>query len=200
MDIFDQILANLELERDLGMRTVEIDRALLVPRPLAKVQPQPVVESERPGVCSAEKPMADLKRPSVSAPSFPKTVSAPPASVPAASVCDMAFFSCGALSAKGEDAMAKIFAGLRKLKPGIALSLNEERKAKVCVLLGSDALRQRIPGAPVARGARSMPDGTLAITTFSPDYIFSHFQEGSPNMIKAKTEMWNDIKSALSRF
>jgi hypothetical protein len=35
--------------------------------------------------------------------------------------------------------------------------------------------------------------------TFSPDYIFSHFQEGSSNMNKAKLEMWNDIKLAIAR-
>jgi hypothetical protein len=35
--------------------------------------------------------------------------------------------------------------------------------------------------------------------TFSPDYIFTHFQEGSPRMKDAKQVMWNDIKSAVAR-
>ena len=51
MDIFDQILENLELERELGTRTVEIDRALLVPPTVEKApksEPEPARKPAAP--------------------------------------------------------------------------------------------------------------------------------------------------------
>jgi hypothetical protein len=93
--------------------------------------------------------------------------------------------------------MEKIFAAIRKIKADAVICLNEERKARVYVLLGSDALKKRYPAAKAVRGG--WVDGEPAIMTFSPDFIFSHFQEGSPRMKDAKMDMWNDIKSAVAR-
>lgn len=178
MDILDQILENLELERDLGTRMVEIDRALLVPPSAAPAAPP-----------ATPKPVPEPASPA------PNPVQA------AAQQCDgdIAFFTGRELSAKGLEAMEKIFGAIRKIKPGVSIRMDEECKAKVCVLLGSDALKKRLPTARPMRGAWVSVDGVPAIMTFSPDYIFSHFQEGSPNMNKAKTEMWNDIKLAVAR-
>ena len=183
MDIYDQILENLELERELGTRTVEIDRALLVPP-----KPEPPPE----------------------APSAPKIGSAPPSlSVPAgkpadaslpAVGCDILFLSGRPLSEAGMEAIRKTVAAMKKIKPDVTIRLNEEGAAKVFILLGSDALKKRQTGAarPV-RGRWMTVDGVPAMPTFSPDYIFSHFQEGSPGMVAAKRDMWNDIKAALVR-
>ena len=113
--------------------------------------------------------------------------------------CDIAFFTGRELSPAGTEAMEKIFAAIKKIRPAAKICINEERKAKVCVLLGSDALQKRNPAARPIRGAWTSVDGVPAIMTFSPDYIFSHFQEGSPRMKDAKLVMWNDIKSAVAR-
>ena len=186
MDIFDQILENLELERDLGTRTVEMDRALLLP-PVSALPPTPARPPAlaRPAVqpVSAAQPAA-----------LPQSVAAP-----AAASCDIAFFTGRELSPAGMEAMEKIFAAIGKIRADVAICMNEERKAKVCVLLGSDALQKRNPAARPLRGAWTSLDGVPAIMTFSPDYIFSHFQEGSPRMKDAKLVMWNDIKSAVAR-
>jgi hypothetical protein len=123
---------------------------------------------------------------------------APPPS-PSAPSCDIVFFTGRPLSSAGIEAMDKIFAAIRKMRPDAVLCLNEERKAKVCVLLGSDALRKRAPTARPMRGAWISVGGVPAVMTFSPDYIFSHFQEGSPRMKDAKLVMWNDIKSAVAK-
>lgn len=194
MDIFDQILENLELERDLGTRTVELDRALLVPPAPAPVQE--TVKKPMTGKIAAEETRSTVPEKPAPAPARP---AARPVVAPAAASCDIAFFTGRELSAAGVEAMEKIFAAIRKIKSGVAICMNEERKAKVCVLLGSDALQKRNPAAQRMRGAWTSLDGVPAIMTFSPDYIFSHFQEGSPRMKDAKLVMWNDIKSAVAR-
>ena len=200
MDIFDQILENLELERDLGMRTVEIDRALLVPPSAVPTAPPPTPKPAAPASAPADTKV-EVPPPSSAG---PVPVQEPPAASPSRAVsptpqCDVAFFTGRPLSRAGEEAMEKVFGAMKKIKPDITICLNEERKARVCVLLGSDALLKRLPTARPMRGAWVSVAGTPAVMTFSPDYIFSHFQAGSPNMNKAKLDMWNDIKLALAR-
>ena len=205
MDIFDQILENLELERELGTRTVEIDRALLVPPTVEKApkaEPEPARKPAAPNP-PASMPQAENRHASVPlTPSVSQSVPQAADSTPAAPKlsapqCDIAFFTGRPLSPDGTEAMEKIFAAIRKIKPDAVICLNEERKAKVYVLLGSDALKKRYPAAKAVRGG--WVDGEPAIMTFSPDFIFSHFQKGSPRMKDAKMDMWNDIKSAVAR-
>jgi hypothetical protein len=42
-------------------------------------------------------------------------------------------------------------------------------------------------------------NGVPTMITFSPDYIFSHFMEGSAGMVEAKRKMWNDVKAVIAR-
>ena len=168
MDIYDQILENLELERELGTRTVEIDRALLLP-------PKPATD----GTSVVPVPV--------------------PAAPDASEGCDIAFLTGRPLSPAGAEAMAKTFAAMKRIKPDLQVVLNEKRKSRVIVLLGSDALKKLLPTARPVRGKWIQLNGVPAVMTFSPDYIFSHFQAGSPHERQAKSEMWEDIKSALAR-
>ena len=184
MDIFDQILENLELERELGTRTVEIDRALLVP-------PKPAADSVDRALLSPPRQSGDTPPNQV--------LQSPRTPAPAEKVCDVAFFTGKPLSAAGLEAMNKVFGALMKIKADIEMCINEERRAKVIVLLGSDALAKRAPQIRPVRGKWIEIGGVPAVMTFSPDFIFKHFQDGSPRMNIAKREMWDDIKSALSR-
>ena len=203
MDIFDQILENLELERELGTRTVEIDRALLVP-PTVEQAPK-TVSAPKAAALTSPASMPQTGTSNVQVPQTPLVSqsrpqaadSAPAAPKPSDPLCDIAFFTGRPLSPAGMEAMEKIFAAIRKIRSDVVICLNEESKAKVYVLLGSDALKKRYPTAKAVRGG--WVDGEPAIMTFSPDFIFSHFQEGSPRMKDAKTDMWNDIKSAVAR-
>ena len=203
MDIFDQILENLELERELGTRTVEIDRALLVPptvekAPKAEPAPKAAVPNSLAPVPQTETRKVQVPQTTQAPQSSPQAAdSAPAAPKPSGPLCDIAFFTGRPLSPAGTEAMEKIFAAIRKIKSDVVICLNEERKAKVYVLLGSDTLKQRYPTAKAVRGG--WVDGAPAMMTFSPDFIFSHFQEGSPRMRDAKMDMWNDIKSAVAR-
>lgn len=203
MDIFDQILENLELERDLGTRTVEIDRAFLVPPP-ENVKPVGETQAAETSPMPAPVPRPASQQgapPSAAEHRSVESMAPPPPAAPRpdAPSCDIAFFTGRPLSPAGTEAMDKIFAAIRKIRPNAVICLNEERKAKICVLLGSDALRRRAPTARPMRGAWTSIGGVPAMMTFSPDYIFSHFQEGSPRMKDAKLVMWNDIKSAVAR-
>ena len=197
MDIYDQILENLELERELGTRTVEIDRALLVPpKPSDAPAPAEPFASEPVPSSTASVPVAKA-----AAPASPSASGSVPSSVtPASTACDILFLSGNPLTAAGQEAMRKTVAAMKKIKPDVTVRLNGAAKARVMVLLGSNALEGRtaISVRPV-RGRWMMVEGVPALPTFSPDYIFSHFQDGSPGMVAAKRDMWNDIKSALAR-
>ena len=188
MDIYDQILENLELERELGTRTVEIDRALLLP-------PKPQAETPTP--------QPEPRASQLEARSQKPEPTIPPPTVPAApdtsEGCDIAFLTGRPLSPAGAEAMAKTFAAMKRIKPDLQVVLNENRKSRVIVLLGSDALKKLLPTARPVRGQWIQLNGVPAVMTFSPDYIFSHFQAGSPHERQAKSEMWEDIKSAVAR-
>ena len=188
MDIYDQILENLELERELGTRTVEIDRALLLPPKLQAETPTPQPEPRTPQPETRNQKL----EPAIPPPAVPV---APDTS----EGCDIAFLTGRPLSPAGAEAMAKTFAAMRQIKPDIQVALNENRKPRVIVLLGSDALKKLLPTARPVRGQWIQINGVPAVMTFSPDYIFSHFQAGSPRERQAKVDMWRDIKSALAR-
>ena len=188
MDIYDQILENLELERELGTRTVEIDRALLLPpKPQAETPtPQPAPRPAQPETRN-QKPETTIPPPAV------------PVAPDSSEGCDIAFLTGRPLSPAGAEAMAKTFAAMKRIKPDLQVVLNENRKSRVIVLLGSDALKKLLPTARPVRGQWIQLNGVPAVMTFSPDYIFSHFQAGSPHERQAKSEMWEDIKSAVAR-
>lgn len=183
MDIFDQILENLELERELGTRAVEIDRALLVPpvpeAPTSQPRLQEPIQPQKPAPIakSAKTPMAAASK-----------------------SCDIMFLSGRPLSAAGIEAVRKMMAAMKKIRPNADVRFNEDGSAKVLILLGADALKGRNAVASgLVRGRWLSVDGVPAMPTFSPDYIFSHFVEGTSGMLAAKRNMWDDVKAALAR-
>ena len=185
MDIFDQILENLELERELGTRTVEIDRALLVPPPI----PPPPAKDERRVEVPAAKPAR------AGGEACPQS---------AAAALDVAFVSGGRLSPAGMEMMEKIIAAVKKLRSGVSVGIVDAAGgvagAKVALLLGSEASRTFNSGTSrIVRGRWITVDDVPALPTFSPDYILSHFDAGSAGMNAAKRELWGAVKLALAR-
>ena len=191
MDIYDQILENLELERELGTRTVEIDRALLLPPQPESASAEAIADKSE---TRAPQPETRNQKPETTTPQ-----SATPVAPGSSESCDIAFLTGRPLSPAGAEAMAKTFAAMKRIKPDVQVVLNENRKSRVIVLLGSDALKKLLPTARPVRGQWIQLNGVPAVMTFSPDYIFSHFQAGSPHERQAKSEMWEDIKSAVAR-
>ena len=193
MDIYDQILENLELERELGTRLVEIDRALLVPpKPPPVPRPEPAPQPES-APAPAKRIAAAETVPVASAPVPP-----PSAAPGAAADCDILFLTGCPLSPAGMEAMDKTFAAMRRIKPDIKVALNEDRRSRVVIFLGKHAVEKYIPGIRGVRGRWIEFQGRPALMTFSPDYIFANFQKDSVNMRKAKYDMWEDVKSAIA--
>ena len=71
--------------------------------------------------------------------------------------------------------------------------------AKVCVVLGSNALGQIMPGGACQPGSwTKTPSGADALVTYSPEFIL-RFSDGSKEQKECKRKMWDSLKSALSR-
>ena len=183
MDIFDQILENLELERELGTRTVEFDRALLLGAGSAPAKP----------VAAAPVRQEEAVRQSV-----PQRKPSTPAA-PATAMLDIAFLTGAPLSSAGMEAMRKTVAYVEKLRPGVRVGVNEGRQARVIVLLGSDAMRAHAPNVRQPRGRWFRLGDVPAVLTFSPDEILTRFASGSAGMNAAKRDLGDAIKSALGR-
>ena len=187
MDIFDQILDSLELERELGVRAVEIDRALLVPPATTPPAPSHADVAAAPAPSHAEAP-SRVSGPKVRERATVET-----------EACDILFLTGRPLSAAGMDIFAKMSAALVKMKPDLKVVLNGSGAAKTIVFLGSAALREKLPSVRPVRGSWMDVGGVPAVVTYSPDYILTHFQPDSPNMKKAKQELWNTVKSIVEK-
>lgn len=189
MDALDYILDGLEavlaLERELGVRAVAFDRALL-----AAPAPAPARAPARPPVSAPAPALAPA----------PEPVSAP-APAPAAERFDFVFLHDRPFSEPAGAMMAKIVAAMKKT-PWTAPAVFEGARppARVCVLLGERALRKWLPGVSAAPGAWvTMPDGTPALVTYSPEYILRFGTTVTPALKKIKEEMWRSLKGVMAR-
>lgn len=194
MDLFDQIIEALELERELGTRTVEIDRALLV---APSRENPPAAIKERAVAAEKPAPAAALTPPATPAKAAPAPESGNAVRAAMGDVRDFAFFTGKPLTPAGEKLFGKMVAAMGYTLDRVRV--NEDAPAKIIVLMGSDALRAHAPQAKKMRGQWFDIGGVPAVTTFSPDYILSHFIPDSPEMKTAKGETWSILKSALAR-
>ena len=186
--ILDGLAAALELERELGTRTVEIDRSLLVPpAPAATPQVAPVV------------PVAASVAP-VAAPAAPV---AKQASRPAQAVSgqyDFIFVHDRPLSQKGIEMMAKIVVAMGKTAETAPVVVAPPLPAaKIVVALGPRALRMFFPGLRGSPGnwLKSV-DGRDVLVSTSPEDIV-RYATVTPALQKIKVEMWRNLKVVMQR-
>lgn len=191
MDAIDYILdgleAALELERELGVRSVECERSLLssvVPPPPTSAAP--AVPPPRPPAAPA------VPRPAMS--------TAPhPGGAPAAA-SGLVFLHHRPLPPKGAEMMEKIVRAMG-LSSGAAQVLVEPPvpTAKVVVVLGARALEKFYPGIKGEPGDWvKRPGGGEALVTYSPEYIL-RFAEVTPAVDRIKRAMWQSLKAARQR-
>ncbi len=173
--IIDAIVENLELERELGVFELEVDRSLLAapapaPAPAPRPEPPPVVAPERPRK----------------------------AGEPAPRKASIVFVHEKPLSAAAQEFMAKARGGL-----GVSEGLTPLvcapplPPARVYVFLGSSALRAFAPGLKAGMGALvTSPGGRRAIVTYSPEQMVRF--AASPAVQKMKALTWKSFKAAAA--
>ena len=206
--VLDGLEAELELERELGVRAVEIDRALLSPPPAAAptgragvpppasaavraAVPPPASAAGRAGV---PPPAADIRQPA--------TVPEPqPANhAPLSTSIDFVFLHDRPLSQGGIEMMAKIVTAMKKTPESAPIVFNGERPAaKAYVLLGSGALRKWLPGVKGAPGEWVKDQaGNSYLVTYSPEFIL-RMGPPTPAVKEIKMKMWTSLKGVMQR-
>ena len=193
--VLDGLEAELELERELGVRVVEIDRALLSPSPAAAAVraavPPPAAAAVRAGV---PPPAADIRQPA--------TVPEPqPANhAPLSTSIDFVFLHDRPLSPGGIEMMAKIVTAMKKTPESAPIVFNGERPAaKAYVLLGSGALRKWLPGVKGAPGEWVKDQaGNSYLVTYSPEFIL-RMGPPTPAVKEIKMKMWTSLKGVMQR-
>ena len=174
--ILDGLVEALELERELGVRTVEIDRALLG---------NGVPENDR-ALNVPQVPRA----PQVSR--VPQVPRAPQASH------DLVFLHDRPLSPDGITMMSKILNALGKPDTPVVIA-PPVPQAKVTVVLGGLALKKFFPGMKGEPGQwQKTTDGRDVLITYSPAYIL-RFGTITPAVEKIKQDMWRSLKAVKQR-
>ena len=208
-DSLDNILGAfeqaLELERELGTRTVECDRALLTPlRPAAPAAPKPAPKVETPEPASQTPVPPRSASPSSLPPRTPQP-SHPIHPSQSSPLVDFAFIAAQIPQGAAAELLAKMVAAMGYTMNQVtvvaaATAVEAKPSAKVYVVLGgSDAFRVFAPGQRAALGLWTEVGGVPTIVTYSPAKILSYFGNDVAGLTKAKRQIWSDLKSALAR-
>ena len=183
--LLDGLEAELELERELGVRVVELDRALLASLPHSPTPPLP--HSSTPPLS----PSARSTRLQSPNPPFPHS------STPSLS---FAFLHDRPLSPSGIEMMAKIVTAMHETPETAPIVFTGERPpAKMYVVLGSEAMKKWYPGMRGAPGQWLRGrNGEDVLLTYSPEYLL-RFGAATPALMKLKREMWTSLKGVMQR-
>ena len=216
--ILDGLERALELERELGVRTVELGpdgRKLLFGEPSANT-PHPLT----PRIAPASQ-LASLGGYRTSAPSVPRSPSPSfardnrvnkvdsvdrvvdssvqtPKDSKTQTILDLVFLHDRPLAQAGVEMMAKILNALGKPDAPIVIA-PPVPEAKVTVVLGGLALKKYFPGMKGEPGQwQKTPEGRDVLITYSPAYIL-RFGTVTPAVQKIKQDMWLSLKAVKQR-
>lgn len=177
--VLDGLADYLELERELGVKSVEIDRALLTAAPAPKA-----------GAGDAA----------------PKDVGSPKAVAGAKGPLDFVFLADRPLSPKAVEMMAKIIPAMGKTSETAPIvivpptpDVRKMPNARFFVFLGRAALARCMPGT---RGEENRwlksPGGRDVLLVKSPEEIV-RFTTVTPALKRMKQEMWLALKTVMQR-
>ena len=204
MDVVEYILdgleAALELERELGVRTVECDRTVLGGE--KKAEPRLSSKVLSPSGTTGGLETKDLRRETRTG---LETRDARPAAVNRTieqsnnrTILDLVFLHDRPLSSAGVEMMAKILNALGKPDAPIVVA-PPVPQAKVTVVLGGLALKKYFPGMKGEPGQwQKTPEGRDVLITYSPAYIL-RFGTVTPAVQKIKQDMWTSLKAVRQR-
>lgn len=200
--ILDGLEAALALERELGVRSFELEEGLTrVPgaeRASGTFEPEtaPVVATP------VSAPADGSARTARSTAAAPVSASADESARAARSTAavQMVFLHDRALDGAGAEMIAKITAALGFTpKEAPVVWDGALPDAKIYVILGARALRQWLPSQHGSPGMWvEAGNKRPALVTYSPNY-FLRFKEVTPAVKKIKAEMWQSLKAAAAR-
>ena len=199
-DILAAFEENLVLARELGAKTIELDRSLLSPLP----QPQPSQTESTPA--PSEQPNKPSEQPNEkSAQVQEKTAVSPLILLVGVKMTDAGAVLFGNMvsamgCAEGETAFVEVpKPATREASEALVQSM-VARAPKAIVLFGSDAMAAvRMAGAKVHRGVWGDLRGIPAATTYHPDFILTTWGNDPDAQKPAKTEVWKTLKEALAK-
>ena len=185
--ILDGLEAALELERELGVRTVEIDRGLLAGETPSGLETKDV-RRETP----AGRETKDVRQATVNRTIEQSEQSNNPTILP------LVFLHDRPLAPAGVEMMAKILNALGKPDAPIVVA-PPVPQAKITVVLGGLALKKYFPGMRGEPGQwQKTPEGRDVLITYSPAYIL-RFGTVTPAVEKIKKAMWTSLKAVKQR-
>ena len=210
--LLDGLEAELELERELGVRVVELDRSLLatpqVPSPVRAPSASLSASSSNSNSHSnSSSPSNSNSHSNSSSPtaspsnsnshSNSPTPPLPHSSTPSLS---FAFLHDRPLSPSGIEMMAKIVTAMHETPETAPIVFTGERPpAKMYVVLGSEAMKKWYPGMRGAPGQWLRGrNGEDVLLTYSPEYLL-RFGAATPALMKLKREMWTSLKGVMQR-
>jgi len=181
--ILEGLEAELELERELGVRSIEIDRNMLASQPPV-TNCQPSVNNRQPPTVNLQPPAVDPQPPVVSS-----KIS-----------YDFVFIHDRPLSEKGIAMMAKIVPAMGKTPETAPVIIAPPiPQAKIYVFLGRAALAKYMPDVRAKEGVWfKSPKGKEIMLVKSPEEIL-RFDTVSPAVEKMKRDMWQSLKVVMQR-
>ena len=192
--LIDGLEAELELERELGVRVVELDRALLAtPQVPSPVRAPSASSSNSHSHSSSSSNSSSRSNSNSNSPTPPL----PHSSTPSLS---FAFLHDRPLSPSGIEMMAKIVTAMHETPESAPIVFNGERPpAKIYIVLGSEAMKKWYPGMRGAPGQWLRGrNGEDVLLTYSPEYLL-RFGAATPALMKLKREMWTSLKGVMQR-
>ena len=196
--LLDGLEAALELERELGVRSVEIDRGLL-----ADGSVRPAVEGvgRNLGVDKIgkfDKIDRAVRVDKVDRPAAVNRTIEQSEQSNNLTILPLVFLHDRPLTPAGVEMMAKILKALGKPDAPIVVA-PPVPEAKVTVVLGGLALKKYFPGMKGEPGQwQKTPEGRDVLITYSPAYIL-RFGTVTPAVEKIKQDMWRSLKAVKQR-
>lgn len=182
--ILEGLKENLELERELGVFSLEFDRGFLMKLPTER---EAVQESEA------------VRRTHGAAPSAASAPSAPAASSAAPSF-DFVFLHHGPVAGPGVEMMAKVVSAMKSTPERSPIVFaGEKPSAKIYVVLGTKALGRWYEGVSLAYGGWFRDVDSEVLLVYSPEDIYRFGTKLSPAMMQKKREMWSSLQEVMRK-
>ena len=185
-DILSAFEEALELEGELGTRTVELDRALLRPLETCAYKPEAVEEVASPSVAkAADKQEYDGAGALVGS----GDSSAKP-------LADFAFLLECDPDGPVAELLPRISAAMGYGQDGVRIN---DPSARVLLVLGLEALRKWLPGVLARPGQWVKRGETPALVTISPVKTFRFYGHDQGRIVQLKRRLRDDLTAAMAR-